>query len=367
MLRLEGITKRFGNVTAVDRLTLEIEDEEIFVLLGPTGAGKTTTLRIVAGLEVPDEGSVVFNGKDITSQTPAERDVAFVFESHNLYPIYTVFENIAFPLRSPLHKLSKKDIKKRVKKVAEDLHISHLLDRKVTTLSGGEMQRVALGRALVRQPKLYLLDEPLSSLDLKLREELRVEFREIQKRYHTTTLYATHDHLSAMSMADRIGVLNKGKIQQIGTPQEIYHNPRNLFVASMLGSPAINVIECKMRKDGKFVVGGKQKDLEIPLHFSHQEKDKILKGKEEKDLILGVRPEYLRIYTSPKKDTLKLTIAGVEFQGSEAVVDITLGEKIIKGIASMDFEGSFGEECWVSFIKEKVYLFDRETEERIIY
>ncbi|MGB2911511.1 MAG: ABC transporter ATP-binding protein, partial [Anaerolineales bacterium] len=215
-LELKNITKNFPDVTALNDVSFDVKDGEFFVLLGHTGAGKTTTLRVVAGLTNQDEGTVLFDGDSVNDLAPADRDVAFVFQQYSLYPTMSVYDNLAFPLRSPLRKLSEEEIRRQVDIVAEKLHIDHLLDRKTAYLSGGEMQRVSLGRAMVRQPRIFLMDEPLSNLDAKLREALRVELQHLQKTEGSTTLFVTHDQIEALTMADRIAVLNEGSIVQIG-------------------------------------------------------------------------------------------------------------------------------------------------------
>jgi multiple sugar transport system ATP-binding protein len=241
-ISLLNVSKRFGTVDAVRDLSLSIADGEFVVLLGPTGAGKTTTLRLIAGLERPDAGRVVIRGRDVTEHVPAERDVAFVFQQYSLYPHLTVYDNLAFPLRSPARRMDEGFIRRRVQQVAELLHIEQKLANRATALSGGEMQRVAIGRALVREPAVYLMDEPLSSLDAKLRAELRLELKRIQRELGTTILYVTHDQIEAMTMADRIGVMNEGRLIQLGTPRDIYERPRSAYVASRLGTPSINLI-----------------------------------------------------------------------------------------------------------------------------
>jgi multiple sugar transport system ATP-binding protein len=246
---LLDVSKRFGAVQAVRGLALAIADGEFVVLLGPTGAGKTTTLRLIAGLERPDAGSVVIRGRDVTRDVPAERDVAFVFQQYSLYPHLTVYDNLAFPLRSPARRMDEAFIRRRVQQVAELLHIEQKLANRATALSGGEMQRVAIGRALVREPAVYLMDEPLSSLDAKLRAELRLELKRIQRELGTTILYVTHDQIEAMTMADRIGVMNDGVLLQLGSPREIYERPASAYVASRLGMPAINLIPAELLAD----------------------------------------------------------------------------------------------------------------------
>ena len=238
----ENVTKRFRKFTAVENLTLEIADGEFIVLLGPTGAGKTTTLRLVSGLETPDHGRILIGGDDVTHAPPAMRDVAFVFQQYSLYPHYTVFDNMAFPLRAPLRRTSAAAIRERVTEIARLLRIEDKLENRATQLSGGEMQRVAIGRALVREPAAFLMDEPLSSLDAKLRGDLRVELKRIQVDMGATILYVTHDQIEAMTMADRIGVLREGRLVQLGTPRQIYAEPETDYVALRLGSPRINLL-----------------------------------------------------------------------------------------------------------------------------
>ena len=240
------VSKSYGALEAVRGLSLSIADGELVVLLGPTGAGKTTTLRLIAGLERPDRGDVAIQGRVVTNEVPAERDVAFVFQQYSLYPHLTVYDNLAFPLRSPARRMDEKTIRRRVQQVSELLHIEQKLDNRATALSGGEMQRVAIGRALVREPAVYLMDEPLSSLDAKLRAELRLELKRIQRELGTTILYVTHDQIEAMTMADRIGVMNEGALIQQGTPREIYERPNSAYVASRLGTPVINLIPAEL-------------------------------------------------------------------------------------------------------------------------
>jgi multiple sugar transport system ATP-binding protein len=243
---LRRVSKRFGTVEAVRDLSLTINDGEFVVLLGPSGAGKTTTLRLISGLERPDNGSISINGRDVTSDPPGTRDIAFVFQQFSLYPHLTVYDNLAFPLRSPARRVPEPVIRKRVEQTAELLHIAGKLENRATRLSGGEMQRVAIGRALVRDPAIYLMDEPLSSLDAKLRAELRLELKRIQVELGATILYVTHDQIEAMTMASRIGVIKDGELLQLGTPREIYENPSDRYVASRLGTPQINFLPAKL-------------------------------------------------------------------------------------------------------------------------
>lgn len=239
---LKGLSKAFGATQAVADVDMVIPDGAFVVLLGPTGAGKTTCLRLIAGLEVPDAGDVLIDGASVRAETPAQRDVAMVFQQYSLYPHMTVRDNLAFPLRSPILNWPEDKVAARVAEVASVLRIGHKLDNKATQLSGGEMQRVSIGRALVRSPRIYLMDEPLSSLDAKLRAELRVELKRIHRELGATFLYVTHDQVEAMTMASHVGVLDHGRLVQFGTPREIYENPVSAYVASRLGSPRINLL-----------------------------------------------------------------------------------------------------------------------------
>ncbi|RUX39849.1 ABC transporter ATP-binding protein [Mesorhizobium sp. M7A.F.Ca.CA.002.11.2.1] len=256
-VHIKNVTKSFGDHVAVDGLDLHIADGEFVVLLGPTGAGKTTTLRLIAGLERPDSGTIEIGGHNATTLSPAERDTAFVFQQYSLYPHLSVFDNLAFPLRSPARKMPEDQIRRRVEEVAKMVRIHHKLANRSTKLSGGEMQRVAIGRALVHNPSIYLMDEPLSSLDAKLRADLRLELKRIQTELGATMLYVTHDQIEAMTMADRIGILTEGVLVQIGSPRTIYSEPANLHVAARLGQPAINLLPTGLLPDGGAPAGTK--------------------------------------------------------------------------------------------------------------
>src|SRR6201981_1224522 len=243
---LRHLSKRFGYVDAVRDLSLSVNDGEFVVLLGPSGAGKTTTLRLITGLEQPDAGTVLINGRDVTGDPPGRRDIAFVFQQYSLYPHLSVYDNLAFPLRSPARRVPAPVIRKRGEQMAELLRIPGKLGNRATRLSGGEMQRVAIGRALVRDPAIYLMDEPLSSLDAKLRAELRLELKRIQLELGATILYVTHDQVEAMTMASRIGVIRDGRLLQLGSPREIYENPADSYVASRIGAPPINFLPARL-------------------------------------------------------------------------------------------------------------------------
>jgi multiple sugar transport system ATP-binding protein len=273
-LKLKEVSKRFGDVEAVRDLSLSVADGEFVVLLGPTGAGKTTTLRVIAGLERPDMGDVFIDGRIVTGQPPAQRDVAYVFQQYSLYPHLSVYDNLAFPPRSPARRLNERDVRRRVQQVAALLRIEQKLGSRATHLSGGEMQRVAIGRALVREPAAYLMDEPLSSLDAKLRADLRVELKRIQLEVGGTILYVTHDQTEAMTMADRIGVIQHGRLVQVGTPREIYEHPCNAYVAGRLGMPPINLIPAGLLRteaapSGAHTVGARTEHLRISAANGH--------------------------------------------------------------------------------------------------
>lgn len=265
-VEIRAVSKAFKGAPAISDLSLKVGDGEFVALLGPTGAGKTTTLRLVAGLEMPDSGSIRIDGRDVTADAPADRDVAFVFQQYSLYPHLTVFENMAFALRAPIRRVAEAEIRAKVEEVARLLHIETKLQNKATQLSGGQMQRVAIGRALVRSPSIYLMDEPLSSLDAKLRGEMRLELKRIQTDLGATILYVTHDQTEAMTMASRIGVIEGGRLLQIGTPREIYENPVNAHVAARLGQPAINLLPADIfagAPSGARTVGARTEHLTI--------------------------------------------------------------------------------------------------------
>jgi multiple sugar transport system ATP-binding protein len=322
-VELQHITKNYPSVTALDDVSFDVKDGEFFVLLGPTGAGKTTTLRVIAGLEKQDAGAVLFDGETIDNLVPSDRDVALVFQQYSLYPTMTVFDNLAFPLRSPLRRTSAEEIRKKVEETAEKLRISHLLKRKTAHLSGGEMQRVSIGRAIVRSPRIFLMDEPLSNLDAKLREALRIELQHLQKTQGSTTLFVTHDQIEALTMADRIAVLNNGRIIQVGTPEDIYDRPISTFVAQLVGSPRINLYNAR-REDDTISIS----DSDVCLSNPNGAKLPV-------EFLLGIRPENVK----PDPDgkfTGQLILA--EPLGVETILHIQSGQRtllsLVPGITS---------------------------------
>jgi multiple sugar transport system ATP-binding protein len=320
---LVDVSKRFGAIEAVRGLSLSIADGEFVVLLGPTGAGKTTTLRLIAGLEGPDSGSVIIRGRDVTRQVPAERDVAFVFQQYSLYPHLTVYDNLAFPLRSPARRMDENVIRRRVQQVAELLHIEQKLKNRATALSGGEMQRVAIGRALVREPAVYLMDEPLSSLDAKLRAELRLELKRIQRELGTTILYVTHDQIEAMTMADRIGVMNDGLLIQLGTPRDIYERPKSAYVASRLGTPAINLIPAELLANAS-----------LPSEAR----------------TVGLRTEHIRIFATDRPGP-RAQVHWLEHLGDQNHVHLRLGAHSLVTLADPAQELRVGDQVALEFME----------------
>lgn len=284
-IALQGITKKFGPNTALRGVDIDIKDGEFFVLLGQTGAGKTTTLRVIAGLEKPDSGKVMIEGQDATNWNAAERDVALVLQQYSLYPRLTVRGNLEFPLKSRTQNLNPEQIKERVERVAETLQITPLLDRKVERLSGGEMQRVSIGRAIVRQPRVFLMDEPLSALDANLRDVLRVELKKLHNDLGATFVFVTHDQVEAMSMGDKVGVLNKGRLVQVGTPDEIYSRPINTFVARSVGTPPMNLLDGVLNGNTALIdAGGHALPVANPVSNTGQ---KIRFGIRPEDVIIA--------------------------------------------------------------------------------
>lgn len=345
-LILSNITKRFKNRVALDDVSFEIYDGEFFVLLGHTGAGKTTTLRVIAGLEKQDEGHILFDGESVDELTPATRDVAMVFQQYSLYPNMSVYDNLAFPLRSPTHKLPEAEIKSRVNEAAEILRIQHLLERKTARLSGGEMQRVSIGRAIVREPRIYLMDEPLSNLDAKLREALRVELEHIQKTQGSTTLFVTHDQVEALTMADRIGVLRDGHIVQIGTPKDIYDRPASVFVAELVGTPRINLLPVA-RENGALHI--ENSAIKLPVGNASETLPP--------SFTLGVRPEDVQPAADGEFDG-RVTL--VEPLGVETVIHIQSGEQLMLSLVPGMTRLRMGEAVNFNIVQDRLHYFDSD-------
>lgn len=360
-VRLKNLTKRFREVVAVDNVNLEVEDGEFLVLLGPSGCGKTTTLRCIAGLETPDEGEIYIKDVLVNDLPPKERDVAMVFQNYALYPHMNVFNNIAFPLK--MHGVPKSEIERRVKEVAELLRITNLLERKPRQLSGGEAQRVALGRALVRNPKVFLMDEPLSNLDAKLRIYMRAEMKRLQKDLNVTMIYVTHDQMEAMSMASRIAVMHRGVLEQVATPDVIYNNPKSVFVAGFIGNPPMNFINVTfMEKNGECYLDAGM----FVLHISDAIRHAVKQYATSSELILGVRPEDIIVH---KKRVSEAIVEGkvyvLEPLGSEIILDLKVGENLIKAKVPPDFKANIGDNIWLSFDINRIHFFDKKTEKNL--
>ncbi|WP_114577092.1 ABC transporter ATP-binding protein [Saliphagus sp. LR7] len=362
-LSFNRTTKTFsdGNdeIVAVDELDLEIRDGEFLVLVGPSGCGKSTTLRMVAGLESPTGGTIVLGDREIQHLTPQERDIAMVFQSYALYPHMSVRGNMAYGLQKSTD-LSDDEIDNRVRTAADTLDIVDLLDRKPGELSGGQQQRVALGRAIVRDPEVFLLDEPLANLDAKLRAQMRTELQQLQDELGTTTIYVTHDQTEAMSMSDRIAILNAGELQQVGTPLECYHQPENVFVAGFIGEPSMNFFDVTVADD-RLVGDG----FEVSLS---EESRESVSGTEE--LVLGIRPEDVVITESTDEpDAFEASINVVEPYGDENAVHMQFADTTNDTDFVASIEGmrrlKEGETVGVSFPEESIHLFDAESGEAL--
>lgn len=362
-VRLERVKKSFGKVVAVNDFTLDIADGEFLVLVGPSGCGKSTVLRLIAGLEEVTSGEIFIDGRPVTMLPPRERDVAMVFQNYALYPHMDVFRNMAFCLE--MRGVPKEEIRRTVHSAAEMLGIAGLLDRKPRELSGGQRQRVALGRAIVRDPKVFLFDEPLSNLDAKLRIAMRAELLDLHQRLRTTTIYVTHDQLEAMTMGDRIVVMNEGIIQQADTPQNVYDHPVNLYVAGFVGSPSMNFIECRIvsRDEGLWATSPYM-NLLIP-----EEKRPLLACYLDRDVFLGLRPEHIcdlgSVRTPEQGTTFKAEVWVVEPLGSDKLVHIRMGQATMVARLNSRVDLKAGETAEFVAAMGSSHFFDKETGETI--
>ena len=344
---LNEITKRWGDFTAVDQVSLEVRDQEFMVLLGPSGCGKTTTMRMVAGLEEPSEGEIFIGEKMVNDELPKDRDVAMVFQNYGLYPHMSVYENIRYPLK--VRKVDKSLHAEQVRIAAEKVQLGHLLKRRPRELSGGQRQRVALARAIVRTPTVFLMDEPLSNLDAKLRVNMRAELKHLQHELKITTIYVTHDQIEAMTLADRVAVMNEGVISQLDTPERIYNDPANLFVAGFIGSPSMNLISGKMR-EGTFEHG----------EFSI----KLTRGDHEQ-CVLGIRPEDMEIIP-PGDGIFSAKVYSFELTGESTLITVILGDERIIVRGPKDYRVEIDEQVGILLNPETCFLFDSETRQRIM-
>lgn len=342
-IEFKNVTKTFGDTCVVDDLSLEIDDGEFVVLLGPSGCGKTTTLRMLAGLETVTTGDIYIDGERINDVQTQHRDLAMVFQSYALYPHMTIAENIAYPLR--VRKLAKNERTKRVNDVARMLEIEPLLDRKPRQLSGGERQRVALARAIVREPRAYLMDEPLSNLDARLRVQMRGELKRLQHQLGTTTIYVTHDQAEAMTLATRVAVMKRGRLQQFDTPLSIYNCPANRFVAEFVGSPSMNFI------DGR-IEGG--------VFVSDSVKIRVQKS-DLKQVTIGIRPEHLNVLNAPEDGAIAATVYVTELLGNETFVFLSVGNNRLIARAPADFRAEVESPVWLRIVAEKAHFFDPQT------
>lgn len=363
-IKLENIIKRFGQNEVIKSLSFEIKDKDFVVLLGASGCGKTTTLRAIAGLEEIEGGEIYIDNKSVKDLPARDRDIAFVFQLFALYPHLSAFDNVAFPLRAV--KLPKDEIDKRVKAVAKILRIEDLLKSMPSALSGGDLQRISMARALVRKPKALLMDEPMGTLDAKLREELRTELKHLHVETGSTTVYVTHDQVEAMSMGDQIAIMEDGILQQMGNPKEVYDHPANVFVAQFIGSPVMNIDDCKCAADdnGTKVILGNGKTDSFQLSKSFIEKIKATGG-ENKDLLIGVRPEAVDIKLEPTDGYIKVEVEDIEPLGPFDIVDLKVAGGTIRGNTRTRFVDKPGDQVWIQLDERKVHLFDKADEKSL--
>ncbi len=362
-LELEQLDCWYGETHAVDHITLAVEDGELCVLLGPSGCGKTSTLRMIAGFVRPADGEIYLDGRPICHLYPGDRNIAMVFQNYALYPHKTVRQHFVFPLIPT--RVSRREIEQRVNEMADFLEMHDLLDRYPGELSAGQQQRVAIGRALIRRPKLFLLDEPLNNLDERLRAETRANLRRMQQELQITTVYVTHDQVEAQALADKVVVMDMGHIRQVGSPQEVYHYPADMFVAGFIGMPPMNFIACRLEWEGTQPIL-RNSCFSLPLRGAMAERvDSLPQGRE---LILGVRPEHIRVMPQPGDDTIPAEVYVLEPQSNELVLDLKMGDLILKSRGDkqeLGFRPEVGQRVGIRFLQRAVHLFDKETEKRV--
>ncbi len=356
----EKVDKRYGKVSVIENMNLEIKDQEFMVLVGPSGCGKSTALRMIAGLEEISGGTISISGKVVNDLPPKGRDIAMVFQSYALYPHMTVRENLEFGLK--IRKMPRPEIDKLVNEAAQILDITHLLDRKPKQLSGGQRQRVAVGRAIVRKPSVFLFDEPLSNLDAKLRVQMRAEITKLQQRLQTTTVYVTHDQVEAMTMGNRIAVMKDGKVQQVGTPLDLYEQPSNVFVAQFIGTPPMNLIRATIEGGGKQLVTPKF-TLPVPQSLQH-----FTAGKDGQRVVAGIRPEnVVDASAEGKGETARITaeVEIVEPLGYEVVVHARAGDELLVAKLEPHHIPKMGDKIDLLLELDTLHLFNAETEKRL--
>ena len=356
-IQILAAEKAFGSNHVIRRLNLRIAHGEFVVLLGPSGCGKTTTLRAIAGLESIDAGEIRIGDRRVDQLPASERDIAFVFQLYSLYPHLTVFENIAFPLRAA--RLADPEIREKVAGVADVLRIRHLLDKRPSALAGGDMQRVTIGRALVRRPAALLMDEPIGALDAKLREEMRTELRRLHVENESTTVYVTHDQVEAMSMADRIAIMNEGVLQQVGSPAEVYAWPANLFVAQFVGSPIMNVADCSLVADA----AGTQvrlQSMQAPFIFGAELQQRAARAGLG-EIALGVRPEAVSVEHQATEGHVAAEVHLIEPLGAYDIVDIRVGDATLRARTPSRHVTRIGEPVWIGLDPARTHFFDKKT------
>jgi multiple sugar transport system ATP-binding protein len=356
----ENVSKKYGNVLAVDDLSLSVENGEMMVFLGPSGCGKTTSLRMLAGLETITSGTIRIGDTIVNELPPRARDIAMVFQSYALYAHLSVYENLAYPLR--VRKLKKDEIARRVNEVAEMVRITELLQRKPREISGGQRQRVALGRAIIRQPSVFLMDEPLSNLDAKLRLHMRGELKRFQRDLETTTIYVTHDQAEAMTLADRVAIMNNGLLQQVGPPREVYRNPANMFVAGFLGSPPMNflAVEVTRANDG-LALRSQSVNLPVPPEWTGE-----LEANGGRNVVLGVRPEHIHVSPTPVAGAIQGEVFVVEDLGNELMVDMRVDGQPVIARGQGAAEPAIGDPVWLTFDHRDAHIFDPATERHLV-
>lgn len=352
-IRLENVEKSFGDVPVIKELDLTINDGEFFTFVGPSGCGKSTILNMIAGLEPVTKGRIYFDDVLVNELSPKERDVAMVFQSYALYPHMNVYENIAFPLK--MKKTTTDDIGSEVKRVASILGLEGLLDRRPKELSGGQRQRVALGRAIIRKPKVFLMDEPLSNLDARLRIEMRVELKRLHQELKITTVYVTHDQAEAMSVSDRIAVIHEGEVQQCGPPLEVYLKPANIFVGSFIGSPPINFIQCSVKNRQPFEIECNGACLS----------SKVERLPEKDTVLVGIRPEEVNISRKRPEGSIEVTVSLIEPAGPFNWVDVKWDRVRVRGTSQIEEALKAREKAFMSFSMDKVVVFDPDSGKRL--
>ncbi len=360
---LRDIEKYFGDNYIIRKLNLEIRDREFVVLLGPSGCGKTTILRAIAGLEDIDSGDILIDDKPVQALQAADRDIAFVFQLFALYPHLTAYENIAFPLRATNE--SRETVDRRVREAAKSLRIESLLDKRPSALSGGDLQRVAIGRALVRRPKAMLMDEPIGALDAKLREDMRTELKRLHIEHEATTVYVTHDQVEAMSMADRIAIMNDGVLQQVGTPTEVYQYPENLFVAQFIGSPIMNVVNCAARpgdSDTQVILGDNDAQLSFPQRLYHMV---VEKKHAEGELAIGVRPEGVLVARQQTPGYVPVEAHIIEPLGPFDIVDLKFGTQMLRARTASGYIARAGDLVWAKLDEAQTHFFSTRSGESL--